>query len=182
MTNLINNNGVLPEELINSHEYALLTDKQKVFVEEFMRTGDEVHAGKVAGYHKTNARKVLLSAQVQKVLNKYWEDYAITNNKINTTEETLIMLSNIAYANENTNTIVNAKTGEVIKTPPNAMERIKAMELLLKVSGALSGSNQVNININDTGKIANVDYVTAEDIESFDLSEVVDINNYDVVE
>ena len=33
MTNLINNNGVLPEELINSHEYALLTDKQKVFIE-----------------------------------------------------------------------------------------------------------------------------------------------------
>ena len=92
------------------------------------------------------------------------------------------MLSNIAYANENTNTIVNAKTGEVIKTPPNAMERIKAMELLLKVSGALSGSNQVNINVNDTGKIANVEYITAEDIESFDLSEVVDINNYDVVE
>ena len=40
----------------------------------------------------------------------------------------------------------------------------------------------LTFDINDTGKIANVDYVTAEDIESFDLSEVVDINNYDVVE
>lgn len=174
--------AVLPAELLNSHEYALLTDKQKTFISVFMQTGDEIQAGKVAGYHKTNARKVLLSPSVQKVLNKYWDEYAITNNNINTTEETLIMLSNIAYATENTNTLVNSKTGEVFKAPPTAMERIKAMELLLKVSGALNGANAVNININDVGRIQNIEYVSKEDLEGFDISEVIDMNNYDVLE
>lgn len=173
----------LPQEILLSHEYAQLTEQQKIFIDVFMKTnGDEVQAGKVAGYHPTNARKVLLSPRVQKVLSKYWDEYAILNNNINTTEETLMMLSEIAYAKTNTNTMINGKTGEVFKAPPTAMERIKAMELLLKVSGALSGSNNVNINIDNGGKISTVEYITEEEIKNIDMSEVIDLDNYDVIE
>lgn len=174
---------VLPQELLLSHEYAQLTDQQKTFINVFMETGgDELQACKVAGYHLSNARKVLLSPRIQRVLSKYWDEYAMVNNNINTTEETLMMLSSIAYAKERTNTMINGKTGEVFKAPPTAMERIKAMELLLKVSGALNGSNQVNINIDQGGKVTNIEYVTEEDINNIDMSEVINLDNYDIVD
>lgn len=180
---LDNYTPTLPQEILLSHEYAQLTDQQKIFIDVFMKTnGDEKQAGEVAGYHRTNARKVLLSPRVQKVLSKYWDEYAMVNNRINTTEETLIMLSEIAYASENTNTMINGKTGEVFKAPPTAMERIKAMELLLKVSGAINGSNTVNISIDNGGKLSNVEYITEEELNNIDMSEVIDLDNYDIIE
>lgn len=172
----------LPLDLKQSHEYQQLTEKQRVFVEEFLRTGSETVAGELAGYHNNSVRKVYLSPNVQKVLKRFWDDYLILNNGINPIEENLINLSEIANGSKLTNTIINSKTGQVIQTPPSAMERIKAMEILLKVSGALNGNNQININIDNGGKVANVEYVTMEDVENFNLSEIVDLEEYEIIQ
>lgn len=172
----------LPLELKQSAEYLQLTSKQRVFIEEFLKTGSELIAGERAGYHANSIRKVYLSPNIQKLLRRYWDDYLILNNGINPVEENLMLLSDIANGVNLTNTCINSRTGEVIKTPPSAMERIKAIEIMLKVSGALSGNNQVNININEGGKVANVEYVTAEDVEAFDLSDIVDASAYEIID
>lgn len=125
-----------------------MTEKQKRFVEEYMRTGNSRQAYINAGYSGSgnsidvNASRLLNSDKVQNYILQISEQ--IKNEKIADIEEMQLKLTSIIRGMTTEEVIVTELIGNgvsrarVIEKKPSLKEVIKACELLAKMTGAFT--------------------------------------------
>lgn len=133
----------------------MLTEKQKRFVEEYMRTGNSRQAYLNAGYSGSeksvdvNASRLLNSDKVQ----AYMEEISnqIKDSKIADIEELQIRLTEIIRGLTTEEVIVTEMIGngrsktKVVEKKPSISDVIKAMTLLGRLVGAFKNTANVNL-------------------------------------
>ena len=134
-----------------------LTEKQKRFAEEYMKTGNSRQAYINAGYSSSvksidvNASRLLNSDKVQTYIQQISE--AIKNEKIADIQEMQVKLTAIIRGMTTEEVIVNELIGEgkskarVISKKPALKEVIKACEVLAKLTGAFTPTVNVVVPV-----------------------------------
>jgi phage terminase small subunit len=132
-----------------------MTEKQKRFAEEYMKTGNSRQAYINAGYSGTersidvNASRLLNSDKVQEYIHQISDE--IKSKKIADIEELQIRLTNIIRGLTTEEVIVTELIGngmsksKVLKKKPSLKDVIKACELLGRITGAYSNNNILNV-------------------------------------
>ena len=132
-----------------------MTEKQKRFAEEYMKTGNSRQAYINAGYSGTeksidvNASRLLRSDKVQEYIHQISDE--IKSKKIADIEELQIRLTNIIRGLTTEEVIVTELIGngmsksKVLKKKPSLKDVIKACELLGRITGAYSNNNILNV-------------------------------------
>ena len=132
-----------------------MTEKQKRFAEEYMKTGNSRQAYINAGYSGTeksidvNASRLLRSDKVQEYIHQISDE--IKSKKIADIEELQIRLTNIIRGLTTEEVIVTELIGDgmskskVLKKKPSLKDVIKACELLGRITGAYSNNNILNV-------------------------------------
>lgn len=132
-----------------------MTEKQKRFAEEYMKTGNSRQAYIDAGYSGTeksidvNASRLLRSDKVQEYIHQISDE--IKSKKIADIEELQIRLTNIIRGLTTEEVIVTELIGngmsksKVLKKKPSLKDVIKACELLGRITGAYSNNNILNV-------------------------------------
>lgn len=131
-----------------------MTEKQKRFAEEYMKTGNSRQAYINAGYSSSkksidvNASRLLNSDKVQTYIHEISEQ--VKNEKIADIQEMQVKLTDIIRGMSTEEVIVSELVGDgksiskVIEKKPSIKDVIKACELLAKLTGAFASAN-VNI-------------------------------------
>lgn len=131
-----------------------MTEKQKRFAEEYMRTGNSRQAYINAGYSDSkksvdvNASRLLNSDKVQTYIHELSEQ--IKTEKIADIQEMQVKLTDIIRGMTTEEVIVSEMIGDgrsiskVIEKKPSIKDVIKACELLGKLTGAFTSAT-VNI-------------------------------------
>lgn len=110
-----------------------MTDRQKIFAENFIKLGDEKESAVKAGYSEKNAQhyaeKLLQNEEVKQYINSFSK---AKDNEILTTTQCKAVLSKIVSDEDNTPT-----------------ERMKAIDLLIGIDDEHTDSdNNISISIN----------------------------------
>lgn len=134
-----------------------MTEKQKRFAEEYMKTGNSRQAYINAGYSSSvksidvNASRLLNSDKVQTYIQQISE--AIKNEKIADIQEMQVKLTAIIRGMTTEEVIVNEFVGEgvskarVIEKKPALKDVIKACEVLGKMIGAYTAPLNIVIPV-----------------------------------
>lgn len=130
-----------------------MTEKQKRFAEEYMKTGNSRQAYINAGYSGTersidvNASRLLNSDKVQEYIHQISDE--IKNRKIADIQEMQEVLSNIIRGLTTEEVIVTELIGDgvskskIMKKKPSLKDVIRACEVLGRMTGAYT--NTVNL-------------------------------------
>ena len=129
-----------------------LTDKQIVFVDEYLKCFNVTEAAKKAGYN-SNVANLKKSKTIQKEIAKRMEE--IRNENIASQQEVLEILTSFArgekqdYSNEKVkkvNDVVEKQEIEGNKTPSED-SRLRAVEMLGKAYALFTDKKQIDANI-----------------------------------
>lgn len=124
----------------------MLPEKQKRFIEFYLQTANATAAAKEAGYSKKTAysigQRLLRDPNVKKVLERRLKN--LEDKRIAKTNEILERLTSTLRGEESE--IIVTQSGKRFEVPPRISDRIKAAEILLKVSGAFS-PEKVNVQM-----------------------------------
>lgn len=132
-----------------------MTEKQKRFAEEYMKTGNSRQAYINAGYSGSgasldvNASRLLNSDKVQQYIMQISEE--IKSQKIADIEEMQLKLTNIIRGLTTEEVIVTELIGngvsqsKIVKRKPSLKDVIKAIEVLGRMTGAYANNNILNV-------------------------------------
>lgn len=128
-----------------------LTERQKRFVDEYIKTGNASEAARRAGYSGKNAdvdgAKLLVNPSISQEVAKRLKE--LETERTADLKETLEYLTAVMRGEKEDTVVVVVGTGkgysqsEKIKVPISTRERLKAAEHLLKVHGAFKTEVQV---------------------------------------
>lgn len=112
-----------------------LTEKQKIFCDEYIKLGNATQAAINAGYSKRTARsqgqRLLTNVDIKKYIDERMEQLA--SERIMSAQEILERLSLIANAEiKETVVVANAEGYSEVEKPPDFKTQIQAMKELLK--------------------------------------------------
>lgn len=112
-----------------------LTEKQKIFCDEYIKLGNATQAAINAGYSKRTARsqgqRLLTNVDIKKYIDERMEQLA--SERIMSAQEILERLSLIANAEiKETVVVANAEGYAEVEKPPDFKTQIQAMKELLK--------------------------------------------------
>lgn len=112
-----------------------LTEKQKIFCDEYIKLGNATQAAINAGYSKRTARsqgqRLLTNVDIKKYIDERMEQLA--SERIMSAQEILERLSLIAKADiKETVVVANAEGYSEVEKPPDFKTQIQAMKELLK--------------------------------------------------
>jgi len=132
-----------------------MTERQKRFAEEYMKTGNSRQAYINAGYSGSersidvNASRLLNSDKVQVYIHQISDE--IKSRKIADIEELQIKLTNIIRGLTTEEVIVTELIGngvsksKIMKKKPSLKDVIRACEVLGRMTGAYSNNNILNV-------------------------------------
>lgn len=133
-----------------------LNEKQKRFVEEYLRSGNASEAARNAGYSaKTageSAAQLLKNIKVQSAIEARLKD--LESERVATTQEIQEYLTAVMRGELDEEVVVNVGTGkgysraEKIKAQVGAKDRTKAAELLAKVRGMFINKSELEVTGN----------------------------------
>ncbi len=129
-----------------------MTERQKRFVDAYIKTGNASEAARLAGYSEKTANRIAeenlskldISREVQKRLKE------MESERTADVKETLEYLTSVMRGEKTEIVVVTVGTGkgysksEKVEVPISTRDRLKAAEHLLKVHGAFKNEVQVN--------------------------------------
>lgn len=129
--------------------------RQLKFVQEFVKSGNATEAMIKAGYSEkyagTNADKLLKNTNIQKAIKEHQEDIKTSN--ILDARQMQEVLTSIILQESDEEVIVVEGCGDGVseavtkKKKPSQSDRIKAIQLLARMQGALDNSATLNVVI-----------------------------------
>lgn len=134
-----------------------LTQKQQMFVDEYIISGNATRSYLKAGYEvsenvaATNASKLLRNAKVKAELERRTNE--IRASKVMTMQEVMERLTKMANGEIKEEQVTNKGTVVLVKTKNN--DQIRAMELIGKRYGAwtdkkeVTGNLEINVGVGD---------------------------------
>ena len=128
-----------------------LTERQKRFVDEYIKCGNASEAARLAGYSKKNAdvdsAKLLVNPGVSREIQKRLKE--LKNERTADLQETLEYMTSVMRGEKTETVVVVVGTGkgysqsEKVKVPISTRDRLKAAEYLAKIHGAFRNEVQI---------------------------------------
>lgn len=128
-----------------------LTERQKRFVDFYVKTGNASEAARLAGYSKKNAdvdgAKLLVNSSISREIEKRLKE--LENERTADLQETLEYMTSVMRGEKEDVVVVTVGTGkgfsksEKVKVPISTRDRLKAAEYLAKIHGAFKNEVQI---------------------------------------
>ena len=128
-----------------------MTERQKRFVDAYIKTGNASEAARLAGYSKKNVNvdgaKLLANSNISREVQKRLKE--LESERTADVKETLEYLTSVMRGEKTEIVVVVVGTGkgfsksEKVEVPISTRDRLKAAEHLLKVHGAFKNEVQV---------------------------------------
>ena len=128
-----------------------MTERQKRFVDAYIKTGNASEAARLAGYSKKNVNvdgaKLLANSNISREVQKRLKE--LESERTADVKETLEYLTSVMRGEKTEIVVVVVGTGkgfsksEKVEVPTSTRDRLKAAEHLLKVHGAFKNEVQV---------------------------------------
>ena len=128
-----------------------MTERQKRFVDAYIKTGNASEAARLAGYSKKNVNvdgaKLLANPSISREIEKRLKE--LESERTADLKETLEYLTSVMRGEKTEIVVVVVGTGkgfsksEKVEVPTSTRDRLKAAEHLLKVHGAFKNEVQV---------------------------------------
>ena len=128
-----------------------LTERQKRFVDFYIKTGNASEAARLAGYSKKNAdvdgAKLLVNSSISREIEKRLKE--LENERTADLKETLEYMTSVMRGEKEDVVVVTVGTGkgysksEKVKVPISTRDRLKAAEYLAKIHGAFKNEVQI---------------------------------------
>lgn len=129
-----------------------LTERQKRFVDFYIKTGNASEAARLAGYSKKNvdvdSAKLLVNPSVSREIAKRLKE--LESSRTADLKETLEYMTAVMRGEKEDVVVVTVGTGkgfsrsEIVKVPISTRDRLKAAEYLAKIHGAFKTEIQVS--------------------------------------
>ena len=128
-----------------------MTERQKRFVDAYIKTGNASEAARLAGYSRKNVNvdgaKLLANSSISREIEKRLK--GLESERTADVKETLEYLTSVMRGEKTEIVVVVVGTGkgfsksEKVEVPTSTRDRLKAAEHLLKVHGAFKNEVQV---------------------------------------
>ena len=128
-----------------------LTERQKRFVDFYVKTGNASEAARLAGYSEKTANRIgeenLSKPDISQEVRKRLDE--LESSRTADVKETLEYLTAVMRGEKTETVVVVVGTGkgysksEKVEVPINTRDRLKAAEHLLKVNGAFKNEVQI---------------------------------------
>ena len=128
-----------------------MTERQKRFVDAYIKTGNASEAARLAGYSRKNVNvdgaKLLVNPSISREIEKRLKE--LESERTADVKETLEYLTSVMRGEKTEIVVVVVGTGkgfsksEKVEVPTSTRDRLKAAEHLLKVHGAFKNEVQV---------------------------------------
>ena len=128
-----------------------MTERQKRFVDAYIKTGNASEAARLAGYSKKNVNvdgaKLLANPSISREIEKRLKE--LESERTADLKETLEYMTSVMRGEKTEIVVVVVGTGkgfsksEKVEVPTSTRDRLKAAEHLLKVHGAFKNEVQV---------------------------------------
>ena len=128
-----------------------MTERQKRFVDFYIKTGNASEAARLAGYSAKNAdvdgAKLLGISSISREIEKRLKE--LEDERTADLKETLEYMTSVMRGEKEEIVVVTVGTGkgfsksEKVKVPINTRDRLKAAEMLAKIHGAFKTEVQV---------------------------------------
>ena len=128
-----------------------MTERQKRFVDAYIKTGNASEAARLAGYSRKNvdvdSAKLLVNPSISREVQKRLKE--LESERTADVKETLEYLTSVMRGEKTEIVVVVVGTGkgfsksEKVEVPTSTRDRLKAAEHLLKVHGAFKNEVQV---------------------------------------
>ena len=128
-----------------------MTERQKRFVDAYIKTGNASEAARLAGYSRKNvdvdSAKLLVNPSISREIAKRLKE--LESERTADVKETLEYLTSVMRGEKTEIVVVVVGTGkgfsksEKVEVPISTRDRLKAAEHLLKVHGAFKNEVQV---------------------------------------
>ena len=128
-----------------------MTERQKRFVDAYIKTGNASEAARLAGYSRKNVNvdgaKLLANSSISREIEKRLKE--LESERTADVKETLEYLTSVMRGEKTEIVVVVVGTGkgfsksEKVEVPTSTRDRLKAAEHLLKVHGAFKNEVQV---------------------------------------
>ena len=128
-----------------------LTERQKRFVDFYIKTGNASEAARLAGYSEKTAYSIgdenLKKPEISREIAKRLEE--LKSSRTADLKETLEYMTSVMRGEKEDVVVVTVGTGkgfsksEIVKVPISTRDRLKAAEYLAKIHGAFKNEVQV---------------------------------------
>lgn len=128
-----------------------LTERQKRFVDFYVKTGNASEAARLAGYSEKNVNVVssvlLANVNISREIEKRLKE--LENERTADLKETLEYMTSVMRGEKEDVVVVTVGTGkgysksEKVKVPISTRDRLKAAEYLAKIHGAFKNEVQI---------------------------------------
>ena len=128
-----------------------MTERQKRFVDFYIKTGNASEAARLAGYSEKNAdvdgSKLLVNPSISREIAKRLDE--LKSSRTADLKETLEYMTAVMRGEKEDVVVVIVGTGkgysksEIVKVPISTRDRLKAAEYLAKIHGAFKNEVQV---------------------------------------
>ncbi len=129
-----------------------MTERQKRFVDFYIKTSNASEAARLAGYSKKNVNvdgaKILANASISQEIAKRLKE--LESSRTADLKETLEYMTAVMRGEKEDSVVVTVGTGkgfsksEIVKVPISTKDRLKAAEYLAKIHGAFKTEIQVS--------------------------------------
>ena len=128
-----------------------MTERQKRFVDAYIKTGNASEAARLAGYAKKNSdvdgAKLLVNPSISREIEKRLKE--MESERTADLQETLEYMTAVMRGEKEDVVVVTVGTGkgysksEIVKVPISTRDRLKAAEYLAKIHGAFKNEVQI---------------------------------------
>ena len=128
-----------------------MTERQKRFVDAYIKTGNASEAARLAGYSKKNVNvdgaKLLANPSISREIEKRLKE--LESERTADLKETLEYMTSVMRGEKEDVVVVTVGTGkgfsksEKVKVPISTRDRLKAAEYLAKIHGAFKTEVQI---------------------------------------
>lgn len=128
-----------------------LTERQKRFIDFYVKTGNASEAARLAGYAKKNSdvdgAKLLVNPSISREIEKRLKE--LESERTADLQETLEYMTAVMRGEKEDVVVVTVGTGkgysksEIVKVPISTRDRLKAAEYLAKIHGAFKNEVQI---------------------------------------
>ena len=132
-----------------------LTERQKRFIDFYVKTGNASEAARLAGYAKKNSdvdgAKLLVNPSISREIEKRLKE--MESERTADLKETLEYMTVVMRGEKEDVVVVTVGTGkgysksEIVKVPISTRDRLKAAEYLAKIHGAFKNEVQITGSI-----------------------------------
>ena len=128
-----------------------MTERQKRFVDAYIKTGNASEAARLAGYSRKNVNvdgaKLLANSSISREIEKRLKE--LESERTADLKETLEYMTSVMRGEKEDVVVVTVGTGkgfsksEKVKVPISTRDRLKAAEYLAKIHGAFKTEVQI---------------------------------------